>query len=129
MNYLVDTQSVIWFAENNPLLSRKAREIMEDQASTCFVSMASFWEISIKMRLGKLDIKGLNLPDFWDKVVENGFLILDIRRDHVLENEKLALFHRDPFDRMLIAQALHEGLTIVTQDRVFSEYPVQLMIN
>lgn len=61
MNILIDTQAIIWFAENNAHLSNQARAAMEDTGNDCFISMASFWEISIKINLGKLDIKGLSL--------------------------------------------------------------------
>lgn len=124
MNILIDTQAIIWFAENNPQLSGPARAAMEDADNECFVSMASFWEISIKMNLGKLDIKGMSLQAFMDEVSENDFLTLDIRRDHILENEKLSLFHRDPFDRLIIAQAIVEKMPIVSSDVVFDTYSV-----
>jgi PIN domain nuclease of toxin-antitoxin system len=91
MNVLVDTQSIIWFAENSPQLSQTARNTIESPDNECFVSMATFWEGSIKMGLGKLDIKGMPLSDFWDEIIENNFLVLDIRREHILQYEKLAL--------------------------------------
>ncbi|MFZ4428579.1 MAG: type II toxin-antitoxin system VapC family toxin [Saprospiraceae bacterium] len=124
MNILVDTQAIIWFAENNPQLSANARSVMESDDNECFVSMASFWEISIKMSLGKLIINNLTLSEFLGEVIENGFLILDIRSDHVLENEKLALFHRDPFDRLIIAQAISENMMVVSNDLAFDLYPI-----
>ncbi len=124
MNVLIDTQSIIWFAENNPMLSPAARQAIEDDGNTCFVSMASFWEMSIKKNLGKLDIKGLPLSEFMDEVSENGFLTLDIRREHVIENERLPLFHRDPFDRLIIAQAIVDKIVIVSNDSAFDEYAV-----
>lgn len=124
MNVLIDTQSIIWFAENNPMLSPSARQTIEDDGNTCFVSMASFWEMSIKKNLGKLDIKGLPLSDFMDEISENGFLTLDIRREHVLENERLPLFHRDPFDRLIVAQAFVDKMVIVSNDSAFDNYPV-----
>ncbi len=124
MNILIDTQAIIWFAENNSQLSVKARDMMEDEDNNCFVSMASLWEISIKMNLGKLVINNLMLSEFMDEVIENGFPILDIRRDHVLENEKLPFFHRDPFDRLIIAQAISENMKVVTSDPAFDLYPI-----
>lgn len=125
MNILIDTQAIIWFAENNSQLSAKARSAMEDEDNDCFVSMASFWEISIKMNLGKLNINNLMLSEFMDEVAENGFPTLDIRRDHVLENEKLPLLHRDPFDRLIIAQAISESMVVISSDPAFDLYPVQ----
>ncbi|MBL7798661.1 MAG: type II toxin-antitoxin system VapC family toxin [Saprospiraceae bacterium] len=124
MNVLIDTQSIIWFAENNPMLSPTARQTIEDDGNTCFVSMASFWEMSIKKNLGKLDIKGLPLSDFMDEISENGFLTLDIRREHVIENERLPLIHRDPFDRLIIAQAIVDKIVIVSNDSAFDDYSI-----
>jgi PIN domain nuclease of toxin-antitoxin system len=125
MNILIDTQAIIWFAENNSQLSAKARSMMEDEDNDCFVSMASFWEISIKMSLGKLNINNLTLSEFMNEVVENGFPTLDIRRDHVLENEKLPFFHRAPFDRLIIAQAISENMMVISSDPAFDLYPIQ----
>ena len=125
MNLLIDTQAIIWFAENNSQLSTKARSVMEDTDNDCFVSMASFREISIKMNLGKLNINNLTLSEFMDEIAENGFPTLDIQRGHVLENEKLPLLHRDPFDRLIIAQAIFENMPVVSSDSAFDLYPVQ----
>ncbi|MFN4255038.1 MAG: type II toxin-antitoxin system VapC family toxin [Saprospiraceae bacterium] len=125
MNVLIDTQSIIWFYENNPMLSLTARQTIEDVDNTCFVSMASFWEISIKKNLGKLDIRGLPLSEFMDEVAENNFLTLDIRREHVIENERLPFFRRDPFDRLIIAQAITDNILIVSSDSAFDDYPVR----
>lgn len=124
MNVLMDTQAIIWFAENNPQLSVNARSMIENDDNECFFSMASFWEISIKMSLGKLNINNLTLSQFLDEVTENGFLTLDIRPDHVVENEKLPLFHRDPFDRLIIAQAISENMVIISSDVAFDLYPI-----
>lgn len=125
MRLLIDTQAIIWFAENNPQLSATARGAIEAPENDCFVSMASFWEISIKMNLGKLNINNLTLLEFMDEVTTNGFPTLDIQRDHVLENEKLQLLHRDPFDRLIIAQAIAENMPVVSSDPAFSLYPVE----
>lgn len=125
MRLLIDTQAIIWFAENNPQLSATARGAIEAPENDCFVSMASFWEISIKMNLGKLNINNLTLLEFMDEVTTNGFPTLDIQRDHVLENEKLPLLHRDPFDRLIIAQAIAENMPVVSSDPAFDLYPIQ----
>lgn len=124
MNILIDTQAIIWFAENNYQLSENARRVMEDTDNTCFVSMASFWEMSIKINLGKLTINGLSLEEFMEEVAENDFKPLDIKHNHILENERLPLLHRDPFDRLIIAQAIAENMSIVSSDVVFDAYSV-----
>ena len=125
MNVLIDTQAIIWFAENNNQLSQTARTTMEDPTNTCFVSMASFWEMSIKINLNKLTINGLTLTEFIEEVSENDFKTLDIRHSHILENERLPLLHRDPFDRLIIAQAIAENMPIVSSDAAFDAYTIQ----
>ena len=124
MNILIDTQAIIWFAENNNQLSKTARAAIEDVENTCYVSMASFWEMSIKINLGKLTVNGLTLSEFMDEVAENDFKTLDIQRPHILENERLPLYHRDPFDRLIIAQAIADNMTIVSSDDAFDAYPI-----
>lgn len=124
MKILIDTQSIIWFAENNAQLTKTARAAIEDANNTCYVSMASFWEMSIKMNLGKLAVNGLSLAEFMDEVAKNGIETLDIQRPHILENERLPLFHRDPFDRLIIAQAIVDIMPIVSSDEAFDAYPI-----
>ena len=124
MNYLIDTQAIIWFAENNYQLSKTAGEVMEDDNNVCFVSMATFWEMSIKINLGKLNVNGLSLAEFMDEVADNDFKTLEIQRNHVLENVNLPLHHRDPFDRLIIAQAISENMQIVSSDSAFDAYAV-----
>ncbi len=125
MNIIVDSQAIIWFAENNPWLTQTARKAMEDDSNLCFVSMASFWEMSIKMNLGKLNIKGLSLEGFMKEVEENDFVTLDISKNHILQSGTLHLHHRDPFDRLIIAQALVEKWQIISSDEIFDAYGVQ----
>jgi PIN domain nuclease of toxin-antitoxin system len=124
MNILIDTQSIIWFAENNTLLSKTARAAIEDADNTCYVSMASFWEMSIKINLGKLSVNGLTLSEFMNEVAENDFKTLDIQRAHIFENALLPLHHRDPFDRLIVAQAITEDMHIVSNDDAFDAYSI-----
>ncbi len=125
MKVIIDTQSIIWFAENNPRLSANARAVMENKSNECFVSMATFWEVSIKVNLGKLAIKGLGLAEFMEEVDEFSFFTLTISRDHILVNGQLPLHHRDPFDRLIISQAVFEQMSIVSNDDAFDDYPIQ----
>jgi PIN domain nuclease of toxin-antitoxin system len=127
MKVLGDTQSVIWFALNNPRLSKAAREVIEDESNDCHVSIATFGEMSIKINLGKMDMAGLTLVEFMDKMEEHKFLTLPISREHLLENERLTSppQHRDPFDRLIISQAIFEQMLIVSNDPNFDHYPVQ----
>jgi PIN domain nuclease of toxin-antitoxin system len=124
MNLLIDTQSIIWFGLNNPLLSEKARNAIENSNNQCQISMASYWEIAIKKNLGKLDLAGLSLKDFMDCMVQNQFSTFNINQQHILELENLPLYHRDPFDRIIIAQAIRNDLAIVSSDIVFDQYAV-----
>lgn len=80
--------------------------------------------MSIKMNLGKLAVNGLSLAEFMDEVTKNGVETLGIHRLHILENERLPLFHRDPFDRLIIAQALTDVMPIVSSDEAFDAYPI-----
>ena len=125
MNILVDTQAIIWYAENNPALTSNARQAMDNASNNCFVSMASFWEMSIKINLGKLNVKGLSLDEFIQEVEEHGFTTLEITKAHILQNGLLQLHHKDPFDRLLISQALVEDWHIITCDDAFDAYKIQ----
>ena len=125
MNILVDTQAIIWYAENNLALGKNARQAMDDASNTCYVSMASFWEMSIKINLGKLNVKGLSLDEFMQEVEENGFSVLEISKAHIIKNGSLPLHHRDPFDRLIIAQASVEEWYIITSDDAFDAYEVR----
>jgi PIN domain nuclease of toxin-antitoxin system len=125
VKYLLDTHSLIWFTEGNPRLPEATKAVIEDIDTVCFVSVASFWEISIKISLGKLK---LDMPfvDLENWVVNNRINILPIRFDNIIQLSQLPFHHRDPFDRTLIAQALSEKLTIITitKEKLFEEYGV-----
>lgn len=125
MNILVDTQAIIWFAENNSALSPNARQSIEDASNICYVSLASYWEMSIKINLGKLNIKGLSLEAFMKEIDEHGFISLEISKAHILQSGILPLHHRDPFDRLNIAQAMKEAWQVVSCDEAFDSYSVQ----
>ena len=122
MEVLIDTQSFIWFFENNPRLPVSVRLFME-RSDSLVVSIASFWEITIKASLGKLVIPE-NIAGMIDKALVNGFKILPIEREHLIALSTLDLIHRDPFDRIIIAQAIAENMPIVSSDDVFQQYPV-----
>lgn len=115
--YLLDTQILIWWFEKNPWLPSDIKGILEG-SDMKFVSVVSFWEMVIKMKIKKLKLKkGL---DFLIKNLE--FQVLDIEMDHVLQIEKLPEIHKDPFDRMLVAQAIVEDCKILTTDRTLKKY-------
>ena len=127
MKLLLDTHALIWFLENDPQLSIRARNAISDPANQCHVSDATAWEAGIKLSLGKLK---LPLPFerlFPDRLLELGFLSLPVCHSHLHRIVHLPFHHRDPFDRVLIAQAQVEGMTLVSCDPHFPKYEVQLL--
>ena len=127
MNLLLDTHAYLWFIGGSNRLSDVARSAIEDAGNQKFISAASLWEITIKHRLGKLQLKTDLRKVLTDHVVENGFELLPLAVDHFLELNKLPMHHRDPFDRLLIAQAVAKKLTVCSVDTVFSKYDVDLL--
>ena len=129
MKLLIDTQCWLWwFAEPDRLQEATIAQIV-DETNELWFSVASVWEMGIKVGLGKLP-----LPEPIDRYLASrmkqlGARSLEIRADHALQAGKLPLHHRDPFDRMLIAQAQVEGMTIVTSDRMFDRYEVEILWN
>jgi PIN domain nuclease of toxin-antitoxin system len=122
MRLLLDTQALLWWLADEGLTTQ-ARDAISDPANIVVVSAASAWEISIKKALGKLTAP----DDLEQQVQEGGFSPLPISIAHALAAGHLARHHEDPFDRMLIAQAFAEGLTIVTRDKRFDDYGVALL--
>ena len=120
---LLDTQALLWWLTDDPLLGGKARASIVDANNPVWVSAASLWEIGIKKSLGKL-----TAPEDMDAIVEDeGFEKLVIDNHHAEWAPQLPPIHKDPFDRMLIAQAQIEGLTLVTADRTTMQYPVRVL--
>ncbi len=120
---LIDTNVIIWWLENPYQLPEPIRQEIENPTQSIYYSVASLWEIGIKKKKGKLKIND-NYLSFLD---EEKFQILNINRPHVLKAADLDLIHHDPFDRIIIAQAITEGLTIITSDKIFEKYPVNLL--
>lgn len=119
MKLLLDSHAFLWWLAENPKLSAGARQAVADPASTVHVSAATVWELSIKAFLGKLDLDGADLVE---EIAENDFVELPMTARHALTAATLPRHHDDPFDRMLIAQARLEGLTLVTRDPAFRAY-------
>jgi PIN domain nuclease of toxin-antitoxin system len=123
MRYLLDTHIVLWMRENNPRLNRaKWESIFYSPDNEIFVSIASLWEMAIKRSLGKLDLEG-SIEDFAaDLEMKHGFTLLPIAPTDLNRLQALPHHHGDPFDRLLIAQALEHGATAVTNDRNWKKY-------
>jgi len=126
MKALLDTHAFLWAISANEKLSRRAERIFIGP-SDLWLSVASIWEIVIKVQLGKMPLPVPAGPYIVKKLVENKIETLPIELDHVLKVEKLATLHSDPFDRILIAQSIHEGLPVITADPIFERYPVQVI--
>jgi len=118
---LLDTHTLLWATGMPERLSERARGILEDEQLRLLVSHATVWELSIKASLGKV-----RLPDtFFESLPELGYEILPLRDEHFAAYRRLPLLHRDPFDRMLVAQARAESLTILSADREIHRYEVE----
>ena len=123
MNLLLDTHVLLWWLDASPSLSKTASETISDVSNLVFVSAAVVWEIRIKQALGKLRIPA----DFRQVLERQPFEKLPITAEHAHRVGHLPSHHRDPFDRMLIAQAKVEGLTIVTHDSIFHQYRIPIV--
>ena len=121
MNLLLDTHVALWAITDSPRLSAKARELIQAPRNTVWVSAASVWEISIKHSLGRGDmpISGQEALGFF---YQAGYRILGIEAEHAVAVEGLPLYHTDPFDRLLVAQALIEPLRLLTHDERVARY-------
>jgi PIN domain nuclease of toxin-antitoxin system len=126
MKALLDTHTFLWAITNDGRLSRRAQQIYTGP-NDLWLSVASVWEMLIKVRAGKLPLPDPTGPYIVNELAKNKIEVLPIKLDHVLRIESLSLHHRDPFDRILIAQSLEEKLPLVTSDPVFERYPVQLI--
>lgn len=120
---MLDTHTLVWFLEGNPALSKEARTVIEEPKNQKYVSIASIWEIAIKVSLDKLKLIK-SLEDLLCDLSNTEITILPIRLPHALRVSKLEFFHRDPFDRLIIAQSIEEQFEILTRDSDFSSYDV-----
>ena len=124
MQYLLDTHTLLWFLQDDPQLPKKISSRIRNIENNCFVSIASLWEIAIKIKLGKLSIK-FPIEIFAVYLADNDLEVLAISFDHISQVLNLDMLHRDPFDRIIIAQGITEDLTILTRDEHFAKYAVK----
>lgn len=122
MKYLLDTQILLWAAGEPERLSTAARELLEDPRSELLFSAASLWEIAIKNTLGREDFR-VDPRVLRRGLLDNGYVELPITGQHAVNIDSLPTLHKDPFDRLLLAQALVEGITLVTGDPQLAKYP------
>jgi len=125
MRLLLDTHALLWWLEENPSLPRSARKLIANKSNDVLVSAASAWEVATKVRLGKLPVAIDLAHDFSAYLDRERFETLAVSAEHGIRAGLLPDPHKDPFDRMLIAQALAENLTIVSNDVVFDGYGVR----
>ena len=124
MDFLLDTHTLIWFLNGDEKLSDKAKSAIEDTKNSKIVSIASIWEIAIKLSIEKFKFtKGFK--HFLDMVEDNGFEILPITFEHAIELSTLEFIHRDPFDRLLISQCIVDKLIIITKDINIKRYKIK----
>lgn len=125
MNLLLDTHVFIWLSLTPERLSERVTDLLMDETNLWFLSLVSVWEMQIKRQLGKLSLN-LPLPELIASQQQtNGLQLLPIELNHIFTLENLPQFHRDPFDRLLIAQAITEQIPLLSIDTVFDHYPVQ----
>ena len=122
MKLLLDTHTLLWWLQNDNKLSKNARELVGMAENQVFVSLASLWEITLKVSLGRLDFP---VHAMANQLEVNAFEPLTIDLPHLVELSQLPMLHNDPFDRMLIAQARAENLLLITKDGEISRYPVK----
>lgn len=127
MDILLDTQVLLWFLSGDNRLSSKGRKAWLDPGNALFFSMAGYWEIAIKVNIGKLEL----IPG-WDRIINdemlrNGIRFLPIRAEHCNRLATLPLHHRDPFDRIMIAQAQVESMAVLSADNQFQRYAIDII--
>ena len=126
MKLLLDTHTFLWFITTDNQLSKNVIELISNLSNRRWISIASIWEIVIKMSLNKLDVRG-GFKTIEDFLENNDFEILPINFNHIKSLLTLPLIHNDPFDRIIISQAINDNLTIVTKDSKFRDYEVKIV--
>lgn len=124
--YLLDTHVVLWIAENSAMLSARAKKAVLDARTEKYVSIASAWEVAIKLGTQKLRLDG-GLPEFFRMIDDNGFHLLSIEREYLRYIPTLPDFHKDPFDRLLVATAIAEKMTLLTIDEHIHKYDAAVL--
>ncbi len=126
MNLLLDTHALLWLLEGDENLSKIAKKEIQNPENTCFLSSVSLWEVAIKISIGKMKMKSdfKNLPQM---IWENGIEMLPIEFNHYIEILTLPFHHKDPFDRIIIAQAIQEKMPVISCDGNFPTYNIEII--
>ncbi|MBD3630448.1 type II toxin-antitoxin system VapC family toxin [Cyclobacterium sp.] len=117
----MDTHAILWFLSGDKRIPPQSRKIISNPNNRCFISMASLWEMAIKVKIGKLDLL-VDLKEFVFHLKKNNIEIIPLAFEHILETMDLEDHHRDPFDRIILAQAKFENMTIISKDENFYKY-------
>lgn len=125
MRALLDTHALLWWLTDNPAISQKAKNLIEERGNEVLVSAASAWEIATKVRLGKLSQAETLVQDFGGFVARARFEELPVTSQHAVRAGLLPGPHRDPFDRMIVAQCEAENLPLISRDRIFDQYKIR----
>ena len=121
MNYLIDTHILLWYIVGDKWIKKDTKTIIEEKSNTIYISNASLWEITIKVSIGKLKLKG-SLIDLKIFLKENGFIILEFDFEDLETLLTLPFHHQDPFDRIIISQVQTKSLEIITNDGIINKY-------
>lgn len=126
MNVLLDTHALLWFYSGDAQLSSTSKNLIKDTSNNCYVSIASIWEVTIKYKIGKLELEN-PLTDLFEFIKRNQISIIPIELDHLIVLSTLPPIHRDPFDRIIIAQGMTEKLMVISKDSIFKDYDLTII--
>ena len=126
--YLLDTHTALWWAAGSSRLSEPAKDIIKSKDNTIFLSVVSVWEAAIKSALGKMPLPGKPGPFFEALAQRSSFTVLPVHLSHAAGVHSLPPVHRDPFDRLLISQAMVENLVLISDDQVFKDYSLPELV-
>ena len=126
MNVILDTHVLVWWEGDQTRISSRATRLIKDPGNRILISDVSFWEMVIKAQVGKPMVQG-SVRAMVDRQVANGLILLPISIEHVLGVESLPMIHKDPFDRLLIAQAIAESAILVSADRILARYSLPIL--
>ena len=124
MNLLLDTHTFLWFINDDPRLNDRFKDLIENENNISYLSIASLWEISIKYNLGKLTLAPSYEEFVENEIITNSIHLLNIELGYLKINATLPFHHRDPFDRIIIAQSMAENIPVITADSVFNKYSI-----
>ena len=127
MKYLLDTHAFLWFVLDDKRISTNAKSIIKDSKNEIFFSAASAWEMAIKIKLNRLKIKGNLEPFIIEQLSANSIVPLSITISHSLHTERLPQFHKDPFDRIIIAQSILENLQLISTEKDIRKYNIKVV--